>query len=122
MKFVIDMNLSPTWVAFFALHGWEAVHWSSIGDPRATDRAIMQWAQSNDAIVFTHDLDFGAILAATQASGPSVLQVRAHDVLPAYLGAVVVAAIRQFAGQLADGALLTIDERASRVRLLPLKR
>lgn len=82
MKVVIDMNLSPTWMAFFALHGWEAVHWSSIGDPRATDRAIMQWAQSNDAIVFPHDLDFGAILAATQASGPSVLQVRAHDVLP----------------------------------------
>jgi predicted nuclease of predicted toxin-antitoxin system len=122
MKILIDMNLSPTWVAFFALNGWEAIHWSAVGDPQATDRVIMQWARSNDAIVFTHDLDFGTILAVTQASGPSVLQVRANDVLPAHLGATVAAAIRQFAGELADGALLTIDERASRVRILPIVR
>jgi predicted nuclease of predicted toxin-antitoxin system len=84
MKILIDMNLSPTWVAFFALNGWEAIHWSAVGDPQATDRVIMQWARSNDAIVFTHDLDFGTILAVTQASGPSVLQVRANDVLPRF--------------------------------------
>jgi predicted nuclease of predicted toxin-antitoxin system len=92
------MNLSPGWITFFVHHGWEAVHWSTIGDPRATDRAIMEWALANGYTVFTHDLDFGAILAATQASAPSVLQVRAHDVLPAHLGGIVAAAIRQFAG------------------------
>jgi predicted nuclease of predicted toxin-antitoxin system len=57
MKFLIDMNLSPEWVAFFEHNGWEAVHWSMVGDPRATDRRIMERAQAHGYIVFTHDLD-----------------------------------------------------------------
>jgi predicted nuclease of predicted toxin-antitoxin system len=31
--------------------------------------------------VFTHDLDFGALLAALRANRPSVVQVRCRDVL-----------------------------------------
>jgi predicted nuclease of predicted toxin-antitoxin system len=27
-----DMNLSPEWVAEFARHGLDAVHWSAVGD------------------------------------------------------------------------------------------
>ena len=47
MKFLIDMNLSPRWVEVFMAAGLDATHWSAIGDPRATDRSIMEWAQSN---------------------------------------------------------------------------
>lgn len=106
MNFLIDLNRSPTRVAFFASHGREAVHWSAIGDPWATARALMDWAREHHAIVFTHDLDVGALLALTRATGPSVLQVRASDILPAHLGPTVAAAIRQFAEQLSEGALL----------------
>jgi predicted nuclease of predicted toxin-antitoxin system len=116
------MNLSPGWVAFLKRNGWQAVHWSSIGDPRASDRAIMDWARANDYVVFTHDLDFGAILAVTRAEGPSVLQVRAQNVLPEHLGEVVIAALRQFAQQLEVGALITVDEGTSRARILPINR
>ena len=73
MKFLIDMNLSPLWVEFFEHQGYHALHWSTAGDPRATDRAIMDWARANTYIVFTHDLDFGTILAVTKADSPSVL-------------------------------------------------
>jgi predicted nuclease of predicted toxin-antitoxin system len=114
------MNLSPAWVAFLERNGWQAVHWSSVGDPRATDRAIMDWARANDYVVFTHDLDFGTILAVTRAEGPSVLQVRAQNVLPEHLGEVVIAALRQFAQQLEVGALITVDEGTSRARILPI--
>jgi predicted nuclease of predicted toxin-antitoxin system len=41
MKLLIDMNLSPNWVGVFKRNNWEALHWSTVGDPRATDRAIM---------------------------------------------------------------------------------
>ncbi len=37
MKILIDMNLSPLWVDTFAKHAIEAIHWSSIGDPRTID-------------------------------------------------------------------------------------
>ena len=71
MKLLIDMNLAPLWVEVFQQHGWEAVQWSAVGDPRASDGTIMAWARDNGYVVFTHDLDFGALLAATGSRGPS---------------------------------------------------
>lgn len=71
VRFVIDMNLSLEWVAELLRHGWSAIHWSTIGDPRADDRTIMDWAVANGYVVFTHDLDFGTTLALTHATAAS---------------------------------------------------
>lgn len=95
LKLLIDMNLSPDWVAVFQRQGWTAAHWSELGDPRATDRVIMDWALANQRVVFTHDLDFGTMLAVTQAAGPSVIQVRAQDVLPEHVAGMVLAVLQQ---------------------------
>ena len=70
MKIVIDMNLSPQWVSVLSSAGHECTHWSEVGSANAPDRDIMAWARSNGFVVFTHDLDFGAILAATDADFP----------------------------------------------------
>jgi predicted nuclease of predicted toxin-antitoxin system len=51
MKFLIDMNLSPDWVEVFVRHGFAAVHWSAVGNPRAEDTVLMEWARANDCIV-----------------------------------------------------------------------
>jgi predicted nuclease of predicted toxin-antitoxin system len=120
VKLVIDMNLSPDWVPLFEKHGFEAAHWSAIGAHNADDREIMQWARAQRAIVFTHDLDFGITLALTHAAGPSVLQVRTQDVSPAHLGPTVVSVLQTHSAALASGALVTIDEAKSRVRILPI--
>lgn len=61
MRILIGMNLSPLWVRFFAEAGFESLHWSSIGEPSAPDTQIMDYAIANKMIVFTHDLDFGAL-------------------------------------------------------------
>jgi predicted nuclease of predicted toxin-antitoxin system len=119
MQIVVDMNLSAEWVAELVRQGWNAVHWSTVGDPRAEDAVIMAWAVANNHIVFTHDLDFGAALALTHATGPSVLQVRTRDVLPEDIGPLVVSALRQHEAELIAGALVVVDERKSRVRVLP---
>lgn len=71
MKLLIDMNLSPDWNAAFAAANIESKHWSEIGDPRARDVVIMEYARANGFIVFTHDLDFGAILPLSQAEKPA---------------------------------------------------
>ena len=55
----------------------------------------MEWAAANQYVVFTHDLDFGTMLALSHEAGPSVLQVRAQNVLPDHLAAAVVAALGQ---------------------------
>jgi predicted nuclease of predicted toxin-antitoxin system len=76
MKFLIDMNLSPLWVSFLAEKGFESVHWSTVGHPGAADSEIFDFAAANDWIVFTHDLDFGMLLAALGTSTPSVIQFK----------------------------------------------
>jgi|SRR5215213_11492839 len=120
MKILIDMNLSPEWVAVFTDHAIEAVHWSTIGDPRAPDLSLMSWARENGYIVFTHDLDFGALLALTQTESPSVIQVRTQDVTPAHLERTVISSLRKHQSLLETGALIVLDENRARVRILPL--
>ena len=121
MKLLIDMNLSPRWVRTLAEAGIEAEHWSNIGEAKAADVAIMRFARDHGYIVLTHDLDFSAILAATQGEKPSVVQIRSEDVSPEGVGKPVIDALRQTSDQLDEGALLTVDPGRARLRLLPLR-
>ena len=91
------MNLTPEWVEFF-----------------------MAFAREHRFIVFTHDLDFGNILAVTHARGPSVIQARVQDPVPATIGDTVAAAIMDCAAHLERGALVTIDPDKLRIRILPI--
>jgi predicted nuclease of predicted toxin-antitoxin system len=121
MRILIDVNLSPTWVTLFASRQMEAIHWTSVGNPRATDEVIIAYAREHEYVVFTHDLDFGTLLALTRAVGPSVLQVRAQNVLPAAIGELVVRVVTEQKAALEAGALVTVDERHARVRILPVR-
>ena len=76
MKPLIDMNLSPLWIGFLADTGFESIHWSDVGEPSAPDTEIMDYASEHGLVVFTHDLDFGALLARRQTPQPSVIQIR----------------------------------------------
>lgn len=120
MKLLVDMNLSPRWVRMLADAGMEAKHWSTLGANNAPDSEIMAYARANDCVVLTHDLDFSAILAATQGEKPSVVQIRADDVSPEAIGKQVVVALLQMASELEAGALLTVDPNRTRLRVLPL--
>jgi len=117
---VVDMNLSVEWISLLEQAGWSAVHWSAVGDPGADDATIMAWASAHGHAVFTHDLDFGTALALTHAAGPSVIQVRGQRILPEHLGAVVLAAFKQYDTELSAGALVVVEETKRRVRVLPL--
>ncbi|HWX86500.1 MAG TPA: DUF5615 family PIN-like protein [Xanthobacteraceae bacterium] len=121
MKILVDMNLSPGWVDFLVAAGFEAVHWSTIGVGDASDSELMQWAATYSHVVLTCDLDFGAILAATQGRRPSVLQLRSDLLTPEFIGPAVLAAIHQAQQELSSGALVSIDAARARLRLLPLR-
>lgn len=122
MKLLLDMNLSPGWVAFLTGRGLDAVHWASVGDPRAPDTALMAWARVHQRVVITRDLDFSTLLALTGSLGPSVVQLRGQDVLPTAIGDALIGALEQQAAALEEGALVTLNERGTRVRILPLRR
>ena len=80
----------------------------------------MNWAAAQKHVVFTHDLDFGTMLALSHETGPSVLQVRSEDVLPGAMEGNVIAALKQHEADLTSGALVVVDTHRSRVRVLPI--
>lgn len=120
MRLLIDMNMSPDLCARFQAAGHEAVHWSTIGAANAPDKAIVDYAKAQGLVVLTHDLDFGAILAATRAEGPSVVQIRTEDTMSDRFVALVSATLTRFEAELSTGALVIVDESRSRVRVLPM--
>lgn len=120
MKILVDTNLSPEWTGVLKEQGRESVHWSEVGDPRAPDKEIMEWAKKQQYIVFTHDLDFGALLAATRGNSPSVMQIRTKDVNPHHIKDIVCQAFQEFENYLREGALITVDKNKMRARILPL--
>ena len=122
MKIVLDMNIPPIWVRFLNDAGHNAIHWSNIGNIRAEDTEIMEWARINKHIVFTHDLDFGSLLYTTGAKAPSVIQLRVENILPSSVGNELLETLRIATEELNNGALITIDPRRQRVRILPLRR
>ncbi len=121
MRILIDMNLSPEWVKFFEQNKVQSTHWSEVGEANASDEDIFNWAREHGAWIFTHDLDFGAILAVGGESGPSVIQVRVEDLDPDRLGRDVLLLLKQFNVVLQKGALVVLDDNKTRVRILPLK-
>ncbi|HRD90160.1 MAG TPA: DUF5615 family PIN-like protein [Accumulibacter sp.] len=120
MRVLVAMNLSPRWVGALAAAGIKAEHWSLLGAASALDVEIMAFARRNDYVVLTYDLDFSAILAATQGNKPSVVQIRADDVNPDTIGKPVIDALQQMGTELDQGALLTVDPKRTRLRVLPL--
>lgn len=120
MKILVDMNLSPLWGPFLSGQKFEAVHWASVGDPGVSDTQILTYAAEEGFIILTDDLDFGTLFAASRKRSPSVVQMRTQEVLPSSAGALVADVLRSMAPQLEEGALITIDPRRQRVRLLPI--
>jgi predicted nuclease of predicted toxin-antitoxin system len=120
LRLVVDVNLSPEWVPVLTEAGFDAVHWTQVGDPSAPDREIMDWAVADGSVVFSHDLDFSTMLALTHASGPSLVQLRGPKVLPEQISEPLIQSLRRFRVDLEVGALLLIEPGRSRVRILPL--
>jgi len=120
VKLLVDTNLSPSWVERLARHGFEAVHWSTIGAATAADVEIVTWANEHYFVVIANDLDFSAILAAGAIDRPSVVQLHTQDLLSEGAARIVARALEAHREDIERGALLSIDEGGTRVRMLPL--
>ncbi len=88
---------------------------------RVQDEVIVEWSRQHGFVIFTHDLDFGSLLALTRAKGPSVIQVRTQDIFPEALAGILLPILKRHEKELEEGALLTVDLYKSRLRLLPLR-
>ena len=78
-------------------------------------------ANEHKFVLITNDLDFSAILAASAGGSPSVVQIRTQDLLSDEAVSIVAKALEVHREDIKRGALLSIDEGGTRVRMLPLK-
>ena len=120
MKILIDMNIPLRYSSLLSDSGIEVKRWSDVGEPNASDTEIMEYARRNDFVVLTCDLDFGAMLSATHERKPSVVQIRSSVHLAERAVYLIIAALSRHADDLAQGAILSIDLKKARLRLLPL--
>ena len=120
MKVVVDMCQSPLIADGLRTAGHDATHWPIIGPSNALDEEIARWAVEHDAVVPTHDLDFGDLLAASRAKGPSVIIVREEDTMPEWVPGPVLQVLAQFNADLATGSLISMTSQSARVRKLPM--
>lgn len=120
MRFLADMGISPHSVRFLRTLGHEAFHLQELGLGRLPDAAILAKAEAEQSVVLTHDLDFGDLLAASQAALPSVVIFRRTDMRPATVNQQLVQVLDQYRVELQQGAILSVTNRRIRVRRLPI--
>ena len=63
MKFLLDQNISFRVAKLLEELSYESVHVSGVGLKNSTDFEIWNYAQQNDYIILTHDIDFDDISA-----------------------------------------------------------
>ena len=120
MKILIDMNMSPKFVDLFAKKGVSAVHWIKVGSPSAKDTEIMEYANKNNYIVMTGDLDFNALMSISHGQKPSVILLRVQQINTEQDGERIVSVIIKNKEELLNGAILSMSAKKYRVRLLPI--
>jgi len=120
MKVLLDMNIPLKYGAILTKRGVESLRWSEVGAPNATDADIMAYARENNYIVLTFDLDFSTILSATHDLKPSVAQIRASIHQAERVIDLLITALTHNKNELEAGAILSIDLKKARIRLLPL--
>jgi len=120
MKFLLDMNMSPSWAQGLISAGFEAVHWSSVGATDAEDTEIAAYAATHGYIIVTSDLDFGKILSDGRQLVPSVIQLRLGDLRQTTLLETLLRTVTRTGYDLKVGALVTIGRTKVRVARLPI--
>lgn len=120
MRLLIDEALQDAVAHRLAEKGHDTSHVRVLGLAGSTDDQVMAHALSEDRVLVTTDTDFGTILALTGAAGPSVLLLRGiGDSTPDRVTALL-AVLPRVENELAEGAVVVIEEDRYRIRHLPI--
>lgn len=121
MKFLLDQNRSPRLAELLRNAGHDAVHTSELGLEQAEDDDVLDAAREQGSVVVSGDTDFGALLALSGETSPSVILFRARNRPSAEdQVAVIIGYLADLADDLDAGAVVVVADDRMRVRRLPL--
>jgi len=121
LRFLADMNLSPTTVDTLQLEGWDIVRVSTLLPANASDAEILALARRQERVVITQDLDFSALLALGGYDQPSLITLRLSDTDPMRVAQRLRQILPLSEQALREGSAVTADDRSLRSRRLPIR-
>ncbi len=116
-----DLNVSPLTVEALQREGWDIVRISQRMPARTPDRQILELAREEGQAIVTQDLDFSALLALGGFDRPSLVTLRLSDSAPETVTRRLLETASLLAQVLPEGAAVTIEDEAVRVRKLPIR-
>jgi predicted nuclease of predicted toxin-antitoxin system len=120
MRFLADMGVSMRVVDWLRSEGHDVLHLRDQGLQRLPNGTIFRKAKREERIVVTFDLDFGEIVAASQGQIVSVVLFRLRNARSAHVIARLEVVLNESSAQLAEGAIVVVEESRHRVRRLPI--
>lgn len=121
MKFLADMGISYTTIAWLKQSGHDALHVREVGMSSSPDSLILEKAKKENRIVLTCDLDFGALMASSKGKLPSVIIFRLDDETPQNINIRLNEVLTTASKKLDEGAIISIEQNKYRIRQLPIK-
>ena len=85
-------------------------------------RRFLAFAEQHSRVIVTLDADFHTLLARSGGAGPSVIRVRIEGLRAAGLADLFKDVLEICKEDLGNGAMVSVTEKAVRVRRLPLVR
>ena len=120
MKLLLDMGLARSSATYLRTKGHDAVHLRDQRLQRLSDEQIIAKALSEGRTILTHDLDFGRIVALSQAGLPSVITFRLNDMRASAVNQYLDTILTSLAHEIESGALVSVNEQSIRIRKLPV--
>ena len=120
LEFLTNMNISPLTVEQLRKNGWNIVRVSEVMDRGSKDIDILIYAQQQNNVVITQDLDFSAILALSGYEKPSLINLRLENPRPDLVTSRIIEVVSTMEKELEEGVVVTIDETTARYRNLPV--
>jgi len=117
----VDNALSPRLAEALSKEGHDAVHIRDYGLQAASDSVVLERAAAERRVLISGDTDFSALLAARNATGPSLIIFRGNaDRHPARQADMVLRNLARIGSLLDEGAIVTFEAARLRVRSLPI--
>jgi predicted nuclease of predicted toxin-antitoxin system len=120
LRFLADMNISPSTVSEHQDKGWDISRVSDVLSGSARNQDILSFARDRTLILITQDLDFSALLAVSGHTRPSVITLRLEEPRPHLVTLRLVEVIAALGSQLEEGVVASVDESSVRYRTLPI--
>jgi predicted nuclease of predicted toxin-antitoxin system len=116
----LNMNVPRKLGRRLTSQGYDCRHVDDIGMAQVSDLIIMKEARENREIIVTHDLDYGDLLAFSGETNPSVIIFRIRNTHVDNLFKQIVEAWGEIERPLTEGAVITFEDAALRIRKLPI--